>query len=146
MSRAGYLLKMLSESRDSIMEHSFSHSEVCIMTGKPSKQGLPQFDNLDRICRDVILEQQSPKFLAKLMGIKKDGDKWVHPLVGVVEGIDECETQNDVVCRLLETKRHDSQNYAIVGHKGETAGSFGPYMMNDGMSAEQFNEIESRKK
>lgn len=110
MSRADYLLQMLGESRDSIMEYSLSHAETCVLVGKPSKIGLPQFDNLERICNDVLLEQQSPKFIAELMGIKKNGDKWVHPLVGVVEGIDSCKTQSDVVCRLLEARLPNAED------------------------------------
>lgn len=48
---------------------------------------------------------ESVEFIAEVIGIKKHDDgKWVHPLVGVIDGIDECKTDSDVVCRLLEVK------------------------------------------
>jgi len=54
LKRAKYLLEMLGDARKSINDHSLNHTEVCILRGKASRIGLPQFDNLDRICRDVI--------------------------------------------------------------------------------------------
>lgn len=58
LERAEYLLEMLEESRKSIMSHSYNHAHACILHGKPKQMGLPQFDNLNRICRDVIVAIQ----------------------------------------------------------------------------------------
>ena len=57
------------------------------------------------IKNDIIDHLRSPEFIAELMGIKKhDNGNWIHPIVGIVEGIDECETQSNIVCKLLEAK------------------------------------------
>jgi len=59
LERAKYLLESLDTYRKSINDHSYNHAEVCMLIGHPSKMGLPQFDDLNRICRDLIQSLES---------------------------------------------------------------------------------------
>lgn len=61
---------------------------------------------------------RSIEFITEIVGIKQHDGKWVHPLVGVVEGIDECTTQSDVICRLLDTKRGAPEAFKMLKDLG----------------------------
>ena len=47
-------------------------------------------------CKDVIIN------LAEVLGIKKHANgNYVHPVVGIVEGIEDCESFNEIVVKLI---------------------------------------------
>lgn len=54
IQRIQYLEKMLKEAHTKLLQRSYEHGEMCLITGKPSHMCLSTFDNLDRICRDCL--------------------------------------------------------------------------------------------
>lgn len=71
------------------------------------------------IKKQIMNHLQSPEFIVELIGIKKhDNGNWVHPIVGIIEGIDECETQSDVVCKLLEAKHGAPEAIKMLNELG----------------------------
>lgn len=55
LKRIEYLEEMLIKYSKLIVERSYEHSEMCILTNTPSHMYMGYFDNLDRICREAKL-------------------------------------------------------------------------------------------